>query len=303
MNYIYHVFSSNFLPIYKFTRYPTVLSIASLRNFDEKSSVFVIDRTPNFHDWEDYPKKLNFEVIKNTNPKIDSLPLLQNRLRDIKDFLPFLSGDITYIDSDVFWVKKFTPKVLDNKISMILQKNKYWYANSGFFNFKKNSLGHEYFNIWEDTLANWKNQKSLSCFLKNFYGSDLPCHVGDEGIMGFLINRRGWLEKINPCKEPTLIDNQKKTKISNLIHILSNTTSDKIKIVFRIKELNNILRKKLDIEQIKKFGCGGEFHGDLDLENFEKNVQIFKKTQDNIVYSATGNKNINDKRSHRLFFI
>lgn len=302
MNYIYHVFSTKVSSVYEFTRYPTILSIATLRNFDKKSSIFVIDRTPNFHDWENYPKKFNFEVVTNTQPKIKNLPILQNRLYDVKNLLSLIKGDVVYVDSDVFWTNEFTPRILNNKLSLVLQKQKYWYANSGFFYFRKNTLGHEYFEIWEETLRNWEKQKSLSCFLKNFYGSFETHHVGDEGIMGFLINRKDWLNRINPCKEPTLIDDQEKTNITNLIHVLSHTTIDKIKTAFRVKKINNILRKNLDIEQIKKFGCGDNFFGDLDLENFKNNVKIFKKTQD-VNVQTTKKQNINDFQMNKLFFL
>lgn len=307
MNYIYHVFSSKKTSVYEFERYPIILSIATLRNFDQESPIAVIDRTPQFHDWEDFPKRFKFEVVKNTKKKIKDLPLLQNRLFDIKNLLPYIGEDVTYVDSDVFWLEKFSPQIVNDQISLKIKKNKYWYANSGFFYFKKNTLGHEYFNIWEDTLSNWKTQKNLLCFLNDFYGSNSTSNIGDEGIMGFLINELGWLDKINPCLEPALTGGQIQES-PKLIHILSHTTTKKIQAAFRVKEINNIIRKNLNKKDIQKFSCDTKFKGDLNLKDFiNNNVQLFKKTQKNFSHRTTkiGNENSveNDIARHKIFFL
>lgn len=301
MNYIYHVFSSKKTSVYNFERYPTILSITTLRHFDKDSSIFVIDRTPDLHDWEHFPQKLKFEVITDTRQKIKELPLLQNRLFDIKNLIPSIGENITYVDSDVFWIKKFTPTIFDNQLSLKIKKNKYWYANSGFFYFKKNTLGHECFNIWEETLSNWKKQKSLFCFFQNFYGSNLISNVGDEGIMGFLINRRGWLDKVNCCLEPALTGEEIK-KSTKLIHILSHTTTNKIQAAFCIKEINNILRKNLDKKEIEKFGYDVKFKGNLYLKNFTKDsFNLFKTIQKNSNCSEGIYKK--NKKNNKIFFI
>lgn len=269
MNYIYHIFSNKKSSVYDFKSYPIVLSIATLRNFDQDSPIFVIDKTPQFHDWDNFPKKFKFQIITNCKKEIKDLPLIQNRLFDINNLLPFIDNDITYVDSDIFWINQFTPQINNDQISLKIKKNKnYWYANSGFFYFKKNTLGHKYFEEWEETLRNWKKQRSLLCFLKNFYGSNNDYNIGDEGLMGYLINRQGWLDKINPCIEPILTgENPKKNKF-NLIHMLSYNTKNKISKAFQIKEINKILKKNLNKREIKNFGFDEQFNGNLNLKDF-----------------------------------
>lgn len=260
MDFIYHVFSSNKTDLCKFNRYPVILSISTLRNFDASSKIFVIDRTPNFHDWKDYPKRLNFEVIKDNSKFIDGLSPIHNRIFDIKKWMHLFSDDITYCDSDVFWLEDFIPIIDVNKISMVCQKrNGYIYFNSGFFYFRKNTLGHCFFNIWEESLRNWKNQENIQEFLDKFYGK--VNNISDESVMGYLHNEKN-KHFVKKSFEPTLWSENNCRQVSKLVHILSKLSTDKINLAFSIREINRVLRNVLTIDDFEYFnqdyGCYGD---------------------------------------------
>ena len=64
MDLVYHVFSKEKTSFFKFNRCPILLSIATYRAFYPSDRIFVIDRTPQNHDWIDYPDRLNFKILK-----------------------------------------------------------------------------------------------------------------------------------------------------------------------------------------------------------------------------------------------
>lgn len=92
-------------------RIPIVLSIATLRSVSDMP-IHVLDMSGHpREDWGDYPEKLNFTVVPWT-------PVLKkhkgrfagwkhlSRLFDLKEYV---SGEVMYIDADVFWFRNPLP--------------------------------------------------------------------------------------------------------------------------------------------------------------------------------------------------
>lgn len=253
LSYVYTAFSSEKTSVYQHQRCPIVLSIATLRVFDKISKVFVIDRTPENHDWLGFPKKLNFEVLTDVT-SFNHLPPIQHRLADIKHLLHHFGRNIVFCDADVFWTAPYKPIMVEDKLSLVIQpRGDYEYVNSGFFYFRKGTAGHEMFEIWEDTLMNWRSDTELVPFLTRFYGVESESNIGDEGIMGYLINKAGMRDKVQNSEEPTLYGGSMESP-TRLAHLLSCLHPDKISLAFRISEIRSVLRSVLTPEDYSNFG-------------------------------------------------
>lgn len=278
MNFIYHVFSKTQTPIFEWQRYPTILSIATLRNFDQISPIYIIDRSPQFHDWRDFPQRLNFQVVNVTSPVFKQLPLIHHRYADVARIVNDLSSGINiYSDSDIFWLKPFEPCQSPGLSIQAKFQDHYWRVNSGFFYFQSNSPGQRMLDLWAKTITEWQSdRRAMFKFLKDFYGYPSRHHISGEGTLGYLINQKDMANRINPLNEPALIHRKGATwDLSQVgsIHMLSHFSNQKIPIIFGTHELNRILRNTLTHEDFKMFGYKWEFKGLQPLKNIHRLTQ------------------------------
>jgi hypothetical protein len=168
---------------------PVILAITTLRAHNKNIPVYILDvsKSPK-HDWEDYPEKLNFEVIPwlPLMNKEHSCSRLCSRVWDIWHFAKTIKQHkIIFTDSDVFWLNN--PLPLMNEIE----------GRIDYFNCASNT-GVWYFDrrseLARKTINTWKSIIMLALmdedFLKQIQ-SKVPTARGglfqDEIAFGYLI--------------------------------------------------------------------------------------------------------------------
>lgn len=149
---VYHWWSdySDVKP-YQDLRNPIIASIATLRAHNKDLPINVIDVSDQHKDWGDFPKILNFQVIK-SKPKIDlrlhKSSKLCSRVWDVWEFAQQSKYDnFLFTDSDIFWLKDPFPltQCHDGNIDKF-----YCNSNTGVWYFNKNSqITSEVFRLWK----------------------------------------------------------------------------------------------------------------------------------------------------------
>lgn len=162
---------------------PIVLSIATLRAVSD-IPIIVIDLSEKDMDWKDYPKKLNFEVIrknfylKKYKSKIKGYRHL-SRIFDLQEHY-IKNTDVMYIDSDVFFFKNPLPlKESTDKFCWDL-----W--NTGFFyyNPEKNI---EFFDVFKHYTMSAIYSGDIRNLFKKYVNYDSSCYgVCDEMVLGYM---------------------------------------------------------------------------------------------------------------------
>lgn len=124
---------------------PLILSIASVRSFNKKISIYVLDYSTHEKDWF-IKNDLNFKVIKVNSEILTYCDCYgvwppQRRPIDILKFSSLLNEKvIIFSDADVIWLKNPVPLNYDNKFHIV-------YNNAGFFYYLK---GNDFIEYWAD---------------------------------------------------------------------------------------------------------------------------------------------------------
>lgn len=227
MAFIYHYFNNDGTSLEKDVRSPILFSIASLRNF-YKDAIYVIDKTPDKNNWKDYPNRFNFKIIKS---KITHPDLLTSKTIDISLLIEQIQDEVNfYSDADVIWHKDgFKDLKVGNRFYSTFKRiNFFIRSNSGFYFFKKNTIGHAFFKKWVDLTKKMLLQEDI--FIKNeikkYYGDNIWTRISDESLLTYLATN--YYEYIKNQKLIAIVDDNYKQKSESGLHLISKYTKDKI---------------------------------------------------------------------------
>lgn len=151
---------------YKNIRVPIILSIATLRAYNNYTPIYVLDCSNKLSMWRDLPQRLGFEVLhwKRSYPSY-SKPWTEflARMKDVNQFSHQISAsEIIYCDSDVFWLKDPLPF---NESPDLFCCEKF---NNGFYYFDKTSPAcQNFFELFNSYALIALNDKRIHKFLKH----------------------------------------------------------------------------------------------------------------------------------------
>ncbi len=200
---------------HKNLRAPIILSIATLRSVSN-IPIIVFDLSEKDMDWKDYPKKLNFEVIRKKfylekyQNKVEGFRHL-SRIFDLQEHY-IKNTDIMYVDSDVFFFKNPLPlKESTDKFCWDL-----W--NTGFFyyNPEKNS---EFFDVFKHYTMSAIHSGDIRNLFKKYVNYDSWYGVWDEMVLGYMRGfHSDFFNKIE-VEEHATLNNLFTIKDANMLHL------------------------------------------------------------------------------------
>jgi hypothetical protein len=239
--FVYHFFSQFNTVINEVEHSPILCSIASLRKHSD-IPIYVIDHTPNLHDWEDYCCKLKFEVISfDCDLKIETSPFRNffnckyflKKVIDIKFFFGKFER-VVYCDSDIFWLKDPFPLVDGDFCTTFTNKGFY---NSGYYYFKNLNFLNFWIEIINESIKYKSFRKDIFNFLHETKTHFFPNILTDETTMTFAAHH--FKEKIILQKEVSIYDNNTKNLMKG-IHVVSRFTKNKKKFFEHIQSGKDI---------------------------------------------------------------
>lgn len=263
---VYHVFSHYARSLCNCDASTVILSIATFRSHDLTTPIYVIDKTPQHHDWMHFPELLNFIVVPDL-PSHD-LDYMTGKVLDVANLLRHLPDTVIYSDSDVFWLS-----ALDGKspqkfgVTCEIRRGFVW-GNSGYYYFKKGTSGHSLFEMWVDQVANsTAKNDDLICFLNEFNGNE---NITDESILCYLLNRVDYVDLVETQKDVSLIGRCIGNLETKGIHVMSVFTTNKIKFCFDMMELNSMVRSVLSEADAILCGCPPEYLGSYAIKDIRR---------------------------------
>lgn len=247
---VYHVFSKS-LSIPNKDVCPLLYSIATLRRWSNLP-VFVIDKTPQFHDWQHYPKMLDFTVIKDDLERWPNV--LFGRIFDLKEHMSDMSERIVFCDSDIFWIDEISLQDDDYFHTSFAPKNGVTWANSGFFYFRRNTCGDDFFQHWCDNLKNWK-EKSIDDYT---IALNNDRRITDESTLAFTVHHTP--NQVKQQHEVLTLMKGCEYVPCRGVHVVSDFCQMKLKFASDIIEINNALREVLSGDPIINNLGSGKSH-------------------------------------------
>lgn len=193
-SFIYWYFNHDGIEVWNDQKNPVIPSIASLRYWQPRLPIYVIDVSKKKNIWGDYPRQFGFEVISQNSvytdiPRHESKffgPVsheLLGKTNDVWFFASKLNSEYyAVLDSDLFWVQNPLPL----KGSGTKQ---FWMSldtNTGFYYYHKDASDFIY--LWRglNNLAFWEEEfrKKVCDFTKHEV-------VQEESVCGYAMSKFG----------------------------------------------------------------------------------------------------------------
>jgi hypothetical protein len=103
---IYQYFSDHGGEVARRLDFPILLSMATLRAHHPECEIIVLEYNQGNHDWQDYPRRLGFEVVHKSHDPASHDGLLPIPLARPAHVWEHARGLTTYCDSDVMWLDR-----------------------------------------------------------------------------------------------------------------------------------------------------------------------------------------------------
>lgn len=254
------------------------LAIATLRKWNKDVKVYVADASDEYIEWGDFPKALNFKVIRIANPlgrnmvncytdmnrpNIKMYPtLLSKPLAVANVALVAPEQQIIYSDADIFWIKDPFPLLGD------IQKDFCVGWNTGIYYYDKaNWFAQRWLDMWKGAcllaMNEWLYREKLHEW--NTYHQwegkmgDGQTHIHDESISNYLIDFytpiMGRKPYVVGLEENFLIQNlfshSDVFKTAKNVHVQCGSSKNiggpqKVRACVRIQEIRDIITSVLD---------------------------------------------------------
>lgn len=186
-------------------RSPILASIGTLRGVNSTVPVYVIDVSGKGEweqDWEDFPEKLDFNVIQHP-PYLEGGYKQREGYRNLSRLFDIARMSVTeeiliYVDSDVFFLKNPLP-LQQSPSKFCFNSN-----NSGFYYFDKTEDDFKAFlSMFEAYVITALNDESFRCITKQFGHSD-DYFVLDETMMYYMyVKHRHLFNIVTPVEHFT----------------------------------------------------------------------------------------------------
>ncbi len=256
---IYHWWDEKSEKPYQSMISPVVLAIATLRRFNKEIPIYVIDistRDWKLEDWDIFPKKLNFNIIKK-NPlfmlknagKINSR--MCSRIWDVWDIgNKIKQNKLISADTDIFWLKDVLP--LEYEVDGEIEKFTSG-SNSGIWYFDKNKeTTQKLFKIWKAVTFSACCDKEFSAKLSKETVGNENYLIYEEKTLRYVFNRLPSLMNKISIRENFILhgllnaDKEAIDTIKNL-HCLSCLCGDnrgKVCLLFKELDISEILNQE-----------------------------------------------------------
>ena len=235
VNAIYHFWSDSSirLDVGRCEHSPIILSIATLRAHSD-IPIYVIDATPDLHNWGNFPTYLNFQVRPVQvyhNNTFNSF--LTQKVADVCDLASELGGTCVYVDSDIFWIK---PAGRFNTAPLRCDE-----GNSGFYYFSDGLQARMFLTEWKyNLLRSTVDVAFRDHVLKTIENSPYKI-ITDESVMIYTMKRLGHLTaRQNEVAE--FISNPKWPSY-NAIHVMTWFTKQKKQFCLGMREVWNCVQR------------------------------------------------------------
>lgn len=262
-SFIYWYFNHNGIEVWNDRKNPIIPSIASVRYWQPRLPIYVIDVSKKKNFWGDYPRQFNFEVISQKSVYTDVSRQESKFLGPVSHELLGKTNDVWFfssklnseyyavLDSDLFWVQN--PLPLHGSGT-----NKFWMskeANTGFYYYHKNS---------PDFIALWRGLNNLAVWEEDFR-KRVAAHVKydivqEEAVCGYALDKFGncGLDRYPISENFTtagyaIQKHHKDAANAKVLHILNkHCKDDSLTVAQSVIEIRAIMQKMFSEDQYKE---------------------------------------------------